>query len=180
MRIPRFSLPARPFTLPITALLAFAGVAQASTCSITPASTTEDTRTTSGLVIASTDGLTTHHQITGLKGGKLYQNNGTTVIANDAFITVAEGAVGLKFTPNANAHDLNTPAGFGFTVQAATGANGADLRREPVAAAVTESWSVNASVRYDISPDLSGQVGMAPINLDLGGFTAMVGLGWRF
>ena len=46
--------------------------------------------------------------------------------------------------------------------------------------AINERWSINANLRYDLSQDLSGQVANTPIHLDLGGFTAMVGVGWRF
>ena len=46
--------------------------------------------------------------------------------------------------------------------------------------AINERWSINANLRYDIAQDLSGQVANTPIDLDLGGFTAMIGVGWRF
>ena len=38
-------------------------------------------------------------KISGITNGTLFQNDGTTAIANNAFITVAQGNAGLKFTP---------------------------------------------------------------------------------
>jgi len=40
----------------------------------------------------------THFKITGITGGLLFKNNGTTPINNGDFITFAEGNTGLKFT----------------------------------------------------------------------------------
>ena len=70
---------------------------------VTNATTTENTQTTSGLVITpgAGDSSAAYFQIHGITGGTLYQNNGTTPIANGSFITLAQGAAGLKFTPNA-------------------------------------------------------------------------------
>ena len=77
----------------------------ADTPSVTNAATNEDTQTTSGLVITRNpvDGAeVTHFQITGITNGSLFQNNGTTPIANGDFITFAQANAGLKFTPAAN------------------------------------------------------------------------------
>lgn len=41
-------------------------------------------------------------------------------------------------------------------------------------------WSLNATARYDWSQDLSGQAGPSKFDLALGGFSAMLGLGWNF
>ncbi len=79
----------------------------ADTPSVTDASTTEDTQTTSGLVISlnPNDGPeVTHFKITAITGGDLYQNNGATPISNGEFITVTEGNAGLKFTPATNSN----------------------------------------------------------------------------
>jgi Concanavalin A-like lectin/glucanases superfamily/IPT/TIG domain/Abnormal spindle-like microcephaly-assoc'd, ASPM-SPD-2-Hydin len=106
---------------------------------ITAATTDEDVKTTSGLVITantSDGGLTTHYQITSIYGGTLYQNDGSTVIAADSFITKAEGLAGLKFTPDANAHNTNT-MGFGFTAQATTSPATADLTGAAVPVVIT-------------------------------------------
>ena len=68
---------------------------------VTVAATTENTQSTSGLVItrSANDTSATHFQITGISGGTLYQHDGTTPIASGSFITLAQGAAGLKFTP---------------------------------------------------------------------------------
>ena len=69
--------------------------------SVTSAVTTENTQTTAGLVITpgANDSTAAYFQITGITGGTLYQNNGTTPITSGSFITLAQGAAGLKFTP---------------------------------------------------------------------------------
>lgn len=90
---------------------------------LTTATTNEDTQSSSGLVITANladDGFTTHYQITGITAGMLFKNDGTTLIAENDFITKAEGAAGLKFTPNLNLNN-STTALFGFTAQAAVG-----------------------------------------------------------
>ncbi|OYV07435.1 MAG: hypothetical protein CFE26_00995 [Verrucomicrobiales bacterium VVV1] len=93
------------------------------TPTVTVATTNEDTQTTSGLVIAANaadNGLTTHYQITGITAGTLFKNDGATAIASGSFITKAEGAAGLKFTPDLNLNSTATPF-FGFTAQGAIG-----------------------------------------------------------
>jgi hypothetical protein len=88
----------------------------ADTPSVTNATTLEDTQTTSGLVITRNpaDGAeVTHFKITGITGGTLFQNNGTTPINNGDFITFAQGNAGLKFTPTPDSN-----ANGGFQVQA--------------------------------------------------------------
>jgi len=105
----------------------------ADTPSVTNATTPEDTQSTSGLVLTRNvaDGAeVTHFKITGISDGTLYYNDGTTVINNGDFITVAAGGLGLKFTPalnstvpgsfNAQASLANNDAGLGGLVIAAT------------------------------------------------------------
>src|SRR5207247_5778997 len=90
--------------------------AVADTPSVTNATTTVNTQTTSGLVISrnAADGAeVTHFQITNITNGTLFQNDGTTQINNNDFITFAAGNTGLKFTPS-----LNSSAAGGFQVQA--------------------------------------------------------------
>ena len=86
---------------------------------VTSAITTENTQTTSGLVITpgANDSSAAYFQITGITGGTLYQNNGTTPIANGSFITVAQGEAGLKFTPT-----TGSLASGSFTAQESTSA----------------------------------------------------------
>jgi CSLREA domain-containing protein len=77
----------------------------ADTPSVTNSTTVEDTQTSSGLVITRNvaDGAeVTHFQITNISNGSLFQNDGTTAIAANDFITVAQGGAGLRFTPAAN------------------------------------------------------------------------------
>lgn len=107
------------------------------TPSVTNATTDEDTQSTSGLVITKNDDdgpEITHYKISSLTGGTLFKNNGTTPIPNDSFITVAEGATGLKFTPTANSTADGT-----FDVQAGSDALGGGL--DP-AAKVTATISI--------------------------------------
>jgi len=93
---------------------------------VTGATTSEDTPSTTGLVIsrnAADDMEVTHFRITDIQGGSLYQNDGTTPIIAGDYITVGEGGAGLKFTPE---DDLYTQDGttIGFAIQAATSVNG--------------------------------------------------------
>ena len=84
-----------------TALVTIAPVAD--TPSITNALTIVNQQTTNGLVItrSGVDGAeVTHFKVTAITGGTLFQNNGVTPIALDAFITAAQGTAGLKFTPS--------------------------------------------------------------------------------
>ncbi len=109
--------------------------AVADTPSITGATTNEDTQTTSGLVIAknAADGVeVTHVKIVSVTGGSLFQNDGTTPIGAGAFITIADGAAGLRFTPAAN-----SIATGHVTVQASIGASDAGLGGAPVTADIT-------------------------------------------
>ena len=89
--------------LPVTAAVNVTAVAD--TPSVTHAATLANTQTTSGLVISrnAADGAeVTHFKITNITGGTLFQNNGTTAIVNDAFITAAQASAGLRFTPAQN------------------------------------------------------------------------------
>ena len=82
----------------------------AGTPTVTPATTDEDTQTSSGLVISrnAADGAeVTHFKITNILNGTLFKSDGNTQIANGSFITFAEGNAGLKFMPAAN---LSSPA----------------------------------------------------------------------
>ena len=107
----------------------------ADTPSVTNAATLEDTQTTSGLVITrnAADGAeVTHYKITGIAGGTLFLADGTTAVANGTFITAAQGAAGLKFTPAANSVANGT-----FDLQAATAANDTGLGGSVVTATIT-------------------------------------------
>jgi Calx-beta domain-containing protein/cadherin-like protein/Big-like domain-containing protein/uncharacterized protein DUF4214 len=107
---------------------------------ITPATTNEDTQSTSGLVITrnAADGAeVTNFKITNIQNGTLFLNDGTTPINNDDFITIAQGGAGLKFTPSPN---LYSPVStFSFDAAGATSAGGAGL-----GSSATASITVNA------------------------------------
>lgn len=101
---------------PVIADIAVSAVAD--TPSVTNASTFTNTQTLAGLVIGrnAADGVeVTYFKITGITGGALFQNNGTSQINNGEFITFAQAAAGLKFSPN-----LNSNVTGHFTVQAST------------------------------------------------------------
>src|SRR5207237_551938 len=88
---------------------------------VTNATTNEDTQTSSGLMITknAADGVDiTVFKITNIQNGTLFQNDGTTSINNNDFITFAQGNAGLKFAPTAG---LSSPGNsFSFDVQAST------------------------------------------------------------
>ena len=108
--------------------------------SVTPATTDEDTQTSSGLVISrnAADGPeVTHFKITNILNGTLFKNDGASQITNGQFIAFAEGNAGLKFTPAAN---LFSPATtFSFEVQAAKDSGGGGL-----STSTTANITVNA------------------------------------
>jgi len=106
--------------------------AAASAPTVTPATTTENTQTASGLVIASNSGGVTNFQVTAITGGTLYQNDGTTQITSGAFITLAQGEAGLKFTPT-----TGSTANGSFTVQGATAASASNLTGPTATATIT-------------------------------------------
>jgi Big-like domain-containing protein len=100
----------------------------ADTPSVTNATTSEDTQTSSGLVVtrnAVDNGEITHFRISAITNGTLFKNNGATQINNGDFITAAEGNAGLRFTPAANLFSPGTS--FSFNVEAALSASGAGL-----------------------------------------------------
>ncbi len=108
------------------------------TPTLSNATTNEDTQSTGGLVITANvadGGGTTNYKITNILGGTLYKNDGTTAIAAGSFITKAEGAAGLKFTPSANLFSPVTT--FSFDVQASISAADAGLKDAVVTATIT-------------------------------------------
>lgn len=111
--------------------------AVADTPSTTGASTSEDIQSSSGLVLtrnASDSTEVTHFKITNIANGTLYQNNGSTAISSNDFITFAEGNAGLKFTPTANSATSGT-----FDIQAGTDNSGGGLSSGSVTATITVS-----------------------------------------
>ena len=109
-------------------------VLTALTPSVTGATTAEETQSSGGLVITrnvASGPEVTHYKITSIVNGALYQNDGTTPIQNGDFITVGQGAAGLKFTPAVN---FNGAASF--QVQASLSAADIDLGGGPATASI--------------------------------------------
>jgi hypothetical protein len=107
---------------------------------ITPATIGENHQTTSGLVItpaAADAALVTNYLITNITHGSLFLNDGTTAVSNGTMITLAQGAAGLKFTP-----DTNFVGQASFTVQQSPDANVADASGTTAVAAVTVTPAV--------------------------------------
>ncbi|WP_461521653.1 DUF2341 domain-containing protein, partial [Porticoccus sp.] len=138
--------------------LSTAITAVADTSSVTDATTDEDTQSTTGLVITpnGADGAeVTHFKVTGIANGTLYKNDGITQINDDDFITVAEGAAGLKFTP---ATDFNGDGSF--TAQASTSNVDAGLGGSTAEATITVN-PVNDAPVVDLDSDNSSGAGSA-------------------
>ena len=97
-------------------------IAQAAdTPTITPTTTSEETQSTTGLVVTpnSDDGSeVTHFQITGISGGTLYLVDGVTEVTNGSFISVKQGNDGLRFTPANNLNSMVTGTPIEFHAQA--------------------------------------------------------------
>jgi CSLREA domain-containing protein len=135
--------------------------AVADTPSVTNATTNEDTQTTLGLVISRNinDGAeVTHFKITNITNGTLFKNDGTTAIANNDFITFAEGQAGLKFTPTANSF-----ANGSFQVQGATDSSGGGLSSGSATATITvnpvaDTPSVTNAATVENTQTISGLV----------------------
>jgi hypothetical protein len=106
-----------------------------NTPTVTGASTYENVQSSSGLVVVPNvldKQVVTNFQITAISGGLLFQTNGTTQIHAGDFVTVAQAAAGLKFTPASGS--LATGS---FTVQESTSASAAGLGGPTVAASIT-------------------------------------------
>jgi hypothetical protein len=126
--------------------------AVADTPSVTNAITNEDTQTASGLVITrnAADGAeVTNFKITGITGGTLFQNNGMTSVSNGNFISAAQGAAGLKFTPAANSNTNGS-----FQVQASISASDAGLGGSLATATITVN-AVNDAPTLDAIGNLT-------------------------
>ena len=137
---------------------------------VTNATTTDNTQTTSGLVItpnAADTAFVTNFQITNITGGTLYLNDGVTQVTNGEFITVAQGATGLKFTPAANSLTSGS-----FTVQESTSATTAGLGGPTATATIT----VNPSTSVHLGLLLLDPSGSGALD-DTGGGTITVNCG---
>jgi CSLREA domain-containing protein len=119
----------------------------ADTPSVTNATTIISKQSTSGLVISRNpvDGAeVTHFKITKIQNGTLFKNDGTTQIANGAFITFTEGSAGLKFTPGTDLFSPGTT--FSFQVQGATSSSGNGLSSGAATATITVTCVVSSIV----------------------------------
>ena len=83
-------------------------------------------------------GFVTNFQITNITGGKLYLSDGVTQVTDGEFITVAQGAAGLLFTPSPNS--LSTGS---FTVQESTSATAAGLSGPTATATILVGLALN-------------------------------------
>ncbi len=118
------------------------GAAVAGPPAITPATIAENHQTTSGLVItpaAADVPVVANYLITGITHGLLFLNDGTTAVSNGTMITLAQGAAGLKFTP-----DTNFVGQASFTAQESSDATPADANGATGVAAITVTPAVLA------------------------------------
>jgi hypothetical protein len=160
---------AAPLQSPTSATVSFNITPVAKTPSVTNTTTNEDTQTTSGLVITRNpaDGAeVTSFKITGITGGALFLNNGTTLISNGNFITVAQGAAGLKFTPA-----LNSNANGSFLVQSSLKSNDAGLGGSLATATITVN-PVNDAPTLDAVGNLIINEGAPLQTINLTGISA--------
>lgn len=120
----------------------------------TGASTTVNVQTTSGLVISKNAGDpdVDKIKITSITHGKLYKHNGTTEITAGSYITTAEGAAGLKFTPTTDYIGTGT-----FIAQASVGS------AARVSAGITVSITVGAAAASTSLRDRSGRDGRGDV-----------------
>jgi len=81
---------------------------------------------------AADTAFVTNFQITNIMGGNLFLNDGSTPVINGQFITVAQAAAGLKFTPAVNS--INSGS---FTVQKSNSATSTGLAGPTATATVT-------------------------------------------
>ncbi|QEL20720.1 autotransporter-associated beta strand repeat-containing protein [Limnoglobus roseus] len=142
----------------ITAAPAVAGVP-----TVTAAATIEDTQTSSGLIVtpnAADGAAVSAFQISGIVGGQLFKSDGDTPINNGDFVSLAEGAAGLRFTPAA---DANTTAGgtFSFVAKGAFDATGAGLGAGTVANITVNAVDDAPSFTVAAGPTMSA-AGQAP------------------
>jgi hypothetical protein len=120
------------------------------TPSVTDATTSVGQQTASGLVISravADDGNVTHFKITNITAGTLFLNDGVTLVEDGDFITAAEGAAGLKYTPT-GADDGS------FEVQASTSGDDSGLGGG-TAVATIDVRSFNASTIGLFDPSAS-------------------------
>lgn len=123
---------------------------------VSAATTAEDARTASGLVIqrnADDLGEVSHFRIDAITGGVLYLADGVTRIRDGDFITVAQGNAGLVFAPA-----VDSISNGSFLVYGATGAS-------PAAAGTEAATAVVAVIPVNDAPVLTGIHDLPDIDL---------------
>src|SRR5262245_45556716 len=81
---------------------------------------------------AADGGEETHFKVTVITNGTLFLNDGTTLVTDGSFITVAQGNAGLKFTPSADFFGTGS-----FQVRSSTSASDAGLGGGTATATIT-------------------------------------------
>ncbi len=124
-------------------------------------STVEDTQSGPiGLDRNANDGAeVTHFRISNIVGGTLYHHDGVTVINDGAFITVAQGNAGLRFTPIPNSTDPGS-----FDMQASLSSDNSGLGDGMTTAMVTVH-PVNDAPNATIAPASYAAAGNTPLML---------------
>ena len=110
----------------------------ADTPSVTDATAVVNTMTTDGLVITQNPADAQGHgfyRISNIRGGTLYRADGMTWINDGDFISIADGAAGLRFRPYPFA--MSPHAAFGFDVQASVDGTLTGLGGQVVTATIT-------------------------------------------
>jgi hypothetical protein len=126
-----------------------------NTPNVTNATTTDNTQTTSGLVItpnAADTAFVNNFQITNITGGTLFLSNGTTQVTNNQFITVAQGLAGLTFTPATNSLTAGS-----FTVQESSNATTDGLGGPTATASITVNLALHQPSVTDASTNENTQ-----------------------
>jgi fibronectin type 3 domain-containing protein len=140
---------------------------------VTGTATTEGTRSTTGLVLTPSSSGTNYFQITGITGGTLYQHDGVTPINNGDFISLAQGAAGLKFTPTAGSLISGN-----FTAQESTGNSVGGLDGSTTSATITVTFngpSVTPATTPVSTPTSTGLV-ITPGSLDTAAYFEITGI----
>ncbi len=84
--------------------------AVADTPNVPNATTDEDQTATIVITPNAVDGTSvTHFQITNISNGRLFLNNEVTEVLGGDFVSVADAAAGLKFTPTPDHYTVNSP-----------------------------------------------------------------------
>ncbi|MGL4460918.1 MAG: beta strand repeat-containing protein, partial [Planctomycetia bacterium] len=135
---------------PVTATVTLTVRPIADAAGSTPGATDEDMTTPAGQLVITPNavdmGTVGFFQVTGIANGLLFKSDGVTPILNGDFITVAEGAAGLRFTPNLNFFGMTS-----FGVQASTTNTVAGLGGGVVPTAVMVA-SVNDQLVVGVDP----------------------------